>query len=120
MVPGEKPQNPILSDLKKGFEVYSKDIEAQKSLLLAKQKEGKLSETEESWLDNEGNTVDVQRLLDCLEEAENFESAYSALQEADKALAEKIIALASTKAKAAARKRMSIFFNTKSHLPTHQ
>ena len=49
-----------LAVLKKGLSRLSKHVESRKNELVAKQgRKEKLSEAEEQWLDNEGNTVDA-------------------------------------------------------------
>ena len=67
-----QPQNPLnalkkaSSKLKKSFEKWRKDLLDR----LAKKEQ--LSDDDENWLDNDGNLVNEQRVIDTLDTASDF------------------------------------------------
>jgi hypothetical protein len=95
-----------LEILKKGFTQLSNKIKDRKNELNAKlaRKEA-ISSSEEEWLDNEGNTVDEQRVLDILELAPDYEKGVEQLDYKGKAIVQKLRELAGDVAKVTGNKR---------------
>lgn len=95
-----------LDTLKKGFNRLSDMINDKRNLLVAKLscKEA-ISPSDADWLDQEGNTVDEQRILDTLESASDYERAVDLLDENGKVIVRKLRELAAHVAKVAGNKR---------------
>ena len=74
-----------LSVLRKGLDTLRRQVQTWKASLEAKlrQKE-KLTDADEHWLDNDGNVVNEQCVLETLEAASDYERGFEKLDEADK------------------------------------
>ena len=71
-----------LDILKKGLAKLKKTFKAKKEHLEAKlSRQESISSSDERWLDNEGNTVDEQRVIDTLESSSNYERGLENLDE---------------------------------------
>ena len=95
-----------LKILKKGFTQLSSKIKDRKDKLNEKlaRKEA-ISSSDEEWLDNEGNTVDEQCILDILESASDFEKGVEQLDNKGKVIVQKLRELAGDIAKVTGNKR---------------
>ena len=80
-----------LQILHKGLTIYTSQIKDCREVLTAKlsQKET-LSPADEEWLDNVGNTVDEQCILDILNDALDYKRGIEWLDENGKAIVEKL------------------------------
>lgn len=73
------PPNP-LQILKRGFSELFGKIKERKDKLNAKLSQGEaISPSDEQWLDNEGNTIDEERILEALESALDYNRAIAEL-----------------------------------------
>ena len=69
-----------LEVLKSGFSVLFGKIKDRKDKLNTKLSRGEaISPSDEHWLDNEGNTIDEERILEALESAPDYEKAAAEL-----------------------------------------
>lgn len=69
-----------LDILKKGFSEFFREIKDRKDRLNAKLSRGEaISPSDEQWLDNEGNTIDEERILEALELAPDYNKAIAEL-----------------------------------------
>ncbi|TFK17609.1 hypothetical protein FA15DRAFT_710633 [Coprinopsis marcescibilis] len=76
--------NPALEILTEGLSILTKqDQERREELTRRLQKQEKLTEEEEDWLDHEGNHVDEQRALNALKEAPDYDAALKQLGKED-------------------------------------
>ena len=100
-----------LEILKKGFTQLSNKIQVRKDELNAKlaRKEAILSSDEE-WLDNEGNIVDEQCILNILESAPDYEKGVEQLDNKGKAIVQKLRELAHDVPKAIGNKWKHMVF----------
>ncbi|KAI6013681.1 hypothetical protein BKA83DRAFT_4062974 [Pisolithus microcarpus] len=81
--------------LKKGLEKLQDQIRVCKASLEATLKANKtISAADEEWLDNVGNLVDEERLVDELERAMDYESAFEGLNPQEKSIVEKLMEIA--------------------------
>jgi hypothetical protein len=80
-----------LDILKKGLDKLSQRIKKRKDELSKQlsQKEA-ISPADEQWLDNEGNTVDEQRVLEVLEDASDYEQGVAGLDDHGKEIVKKL------------------------------
>jgi hypothetical protein len=80
-----------LEILKKGFTEFSGTIKNRKNKLTEKLSQGEaISPSDEQWLDNEGNTIDEERVLEALELAPDYKKAVSKLDINGKAIVRKL------------------------------
>ena len=80
-----------LQILHKGLTIYISQIKDRREVLIAKlSRKETLSPADEEWLDNVGNTVDEQRILDILDDASDYERGMKRLDENGKATVEKL------------------------------
>jgi hypothetical protein len=95
-----------LEILKKGFTEFSGTIKNRKNKLTEKLSRGEaISPSDEQWLDNEGNTIDEERVLEALESAPDYEKAVSKLDINGKGIVRKLREWAGASAKVAGNKR---------------
>jgi hypothetical protein len=84
-----------LETIKKGLNILKEQIHEWKSKLKADlQVKKKLSEEDEQWLDNEGNLVDEEHVVDLLERASDYERGLACLDSNDKIVIQKLQDLA--------------------------
>ena len=103
---------PPLEVLRKGLARFTKTIKTRKEELEAKLARGEtISDADESWLDNEANTIDEHRVIEALESASDYEQELETLGEAEKAIVRKLREWAGDLAKVPGneRKRMACF-----------
>ena len=94
-----------LDILKKGLAKLKISFKAKKEHLEAKlSRQESISSLDEQWLDNEGNTVDEQRVIDTLESSSNYEQGLENLDEAGKVIVKKLREWAGDLAKAVGKK----------------
>ncbi len=99
------PLNP-LRILKKGFAEFLGKIKKRKDTLNTKLSRGEaISPSDEQWLDNEGNTIDKERILEVLESAPDYERAVAKLDNNGKAIVRKLREWAGADTKVAGNKR---------------
>ena len=95
-----------LDILKKGLAKLKKKFKAKKEHLEAKLfRQESISSSDERWLDNEGNTVDEQRVIDTLESSSNYERGLENLDEPGKVIVKKLREWGGELAKAVGSKR---------------
>ncbi|KIK75360.1 hypothetical protein PAXRUDRAFT_173078 [Paxillus rubicundulus Ve08.2h10] len=76
-----------LEILKKGLTKLQQQIQDQKTRLEGKLKAGQpLSDSDEEWLDNAGNLVDEERVVDPLDNASDYEQGLKRLNSHDKSV----------------------------------
>ena len=79
-----QPQN-LLNVLKKAFSKLKKSFEKhQNNLLDCLAKKEKLSDDDENWLDNNGNLINEEHVIDTLDAASNFERGLGRLSDEEK------------------------------------
>lgn len=101
-----------LEVLKKGLAKFTETIKTHKKELSAKLARAEtISSSDEHWLDNEGNTVNKQRVLDTLESASDYEQGISRLDENGKAIVKKLREWAGDLAKVTGNKQKCTSFN---------
>ena len=84
-----------LDILKKGFAKLTQTITKKRddlNIKLSRQED--ISSADEHWLDNEGNTIDEQRILEKLESASDYETEVAQLDDNGKAIMKKLRELA--------------------------
>jgi hypothetical protein len=81
----------LLKGLEKGLKLLKNRIKERKDVIIAKlnQKEN-VSSDEEVWLDNEGSTVDENRVVDVLKRAHTPERVLNEMDAADKEVVRKL------------------------------
>ena len=80
--------------LKKGLATLQKQVSAKQKDLSARLRwKEKLSEVDEQWLDNEGNTIDEELLCDKLENASDYELWLESLDSREKEIVERLTKL---------------------------
>jgi len=80
------PPQKALDILKNAFSKLKKSTEKRrKALLNCLAKKEKLSEADETWLDNDGNLVDEERVIEALDAASDFERGVERLSDNGKA-----------------------------------
>ena len=95
-----------LDILKKGLAKLKKKFKAEKEYLEAKlSRQESISSLDEQWLDNEGNTVDKQHVIDTLESSSNYERGLENLDEPGKVIVKKLWEWGGELAKAVGSKR---------------
>lgn len=83
-------RNP-LHVLQKGLTKLKSSVKGRKDNLLAHLIKGeKISDEDETWLDNVGNLVDEEAVVDILERASNYEHGLEQLTSQQKALVKKL------------------------------
>ena len=81
--------------LKKGLKALKKHINARKSKIQADLDAQKsITESDEAWLDGEGNPVDEERVIDLLENASDYDQGFAGLCEMDKNVVRRLKILA--------------------------
>ena len=81
-----EPSRKALDSLKNAFLKLKKSTERRrKSLLNCLAKKEKLSEADETWLDNDGNLVDEECVIEALDAASDFERGVERLSDNGKA-----------------------------------
>ena len=84
-----------LDILKKGFAKLTQTITKKRddlNIKLSRQED--ISSADEHWLDNEGNTIDEQRILEKLESASDYKTGVAQLDDNGKAIVKKLQELA--------------------------
>ncbi len=84
-----------LDILKKGFAKLTQTIKKKRddlNMKLSQQED--ISSADEQWLDNEGNIIDEQRILEKLESASDYETGVTQLDDNGKAIVKKLRELA--------------------------
>ena len=98
-----------LDILKKGFAKLTQTIKKKRDNLNMKlSQQEDISSVDEQWLDNEGNTIDEQCILEKLESASDYETGVTQLDDNGKAIVKKLRELAGDPdlpAKVAGKKR---------------
>jgi hypothetical protein len=75
----------LLKGLEKGLKLFENRIKERKDVIIAKlNRKEKVSSDEEVWLDNEGNTVDEDRVVYALKRAHTPEMVLNEMDAADK------------------------------------
>ena len=81
--------------LKKGLKALRKQIDGRKSKIQADLDAQKsITESDEAWLDEEGNPVDEERVIDLLENASDYDQGFAGLCEMDKNVVQRLKILA--------------------------
>ena len=98
--------------LKKGLTKLRHQIQDRKTRLEDKLKAGQpISDSDEDWLDNTGNLVDEEQVVDVLDHASDYEQELKRLNSHDKSVVEKLRNLAGSDVTGCAppkkRKRMA-------------
>ena len=71
--------------LKKGLKALRKQDDTQKLKIQADlDAQKRITESDEEWLDGEGNLVDEERVIDQLENASDYDEGFAGLREARK------------------------------------
>ena len=106
----EKNSKTPLSVLRKGLDMLKQQVQMRKTDPEAKlrQKE-KLTEVDEEWLDNDGNVIDEQRVLETLEAASDYERGFEGLDKADKGVVRRLHELAGDLGKVVGNKRKHMY-----------
>ena len=100
-----------LDILKKGLVKLKKSFKTKKEQLEARlSRQETISSSDEQWLDNEGNTIDEQRVIDILETSSNYERGVENLDEAGKVIVKKLREWGGDLAKAVGKKRKRMRF----------
>jgi hypothetical protein len=97
-----------LEILKRGFSEFFRKIKDRKDQLTAKLSRGEvISPSDEQWLDNEGNTIDEERILEALGSAPDYNRAVAELDSNGQEIVRKLREWAghSASAKAAGNKQ---------------
>ena len=101
----------LLEVLKKGLAKFTETIKTREKELSAKLARAEtISSSDEHWLDNEGNTVDKQHVLDTLESASDYERGIEWLDENGKAIVKKLKEWGGDLAKVTGNKRKHMSF----------
>ena len=80
-----------LQILHKGLTIYTSQIKDHREVLTVKLSwKETLSPADEEWLDNVGNTVDEQHILDILDDTSDYERGIERLDENGKAVVAKL------------------------------
>lgn len=83
-------ENPI-QVLQKGLRKLKDSVKSRKNNLLTRlNRKEKISDEDEEWLDNAGNLVDEECVVDLLERASNYEHGLTRLTSQQKFLVEKL------------------------------
>ena len=88
-----------LVKLKNSFKAKKEDLEAKLS------RQESISSSDEQWLDNEGNTIYEQCVIDTLESSSNYEQGLDNLDKAEKVIVKKLREWAGDLAKTVGKKR---------------
>jgi hypothetical protein len=81
----------LLKGLEKGLKLLKNRIKERKDVIVAKlNRKEKVSSDDETWLDNEGNTVDEDRVVDVLKRAHTPERVLNEIDAADKEVVRKL------------------------------
>ncbi|KAJ7175606.1 hypothetical protein C8R46DRAFT_1030644 [Mycena filopes] len=89
------PPHPSLEILKKGLSALKNSVKERRTKLLARlKKEEKLSPADKAWLDNDGNQVNEDAVIQKLENASDYERGLSCLNSNEAGLVEKLKGLA--------------------------
>ena len=100
-----------LDILKKGLAKLKNSFKTKKEHLEAKlSRQESISSSDERWLDNEGNTIDEQRVIETLESSSNYEKGLENLDEAGKVIVKKLREWSGELAKAVGKKRKRTSF----------
>ena len=95
--------------LKKGLATLQNQIRDRKERLEADLKANKrIPEADEEWLDNAGNLVDEELVVDTLDKASDYERGLGRLSQGEKSIVQKLLELAGTGSASKKRKRMDI------------
>ena len=94
-----------LDILKKGLAKLKNSFKTKKEHLEAKlSRQESISSSDGQWLDNEGNTIDKQRVIETLKSSSNYEKGLENLDEAGKVIVKKLREWGGELAKAVDRK----------------
>jgi hypothetical protein len=98
--------------VKKGLTRLQNQVQDRKTRLGAELRAGRpISDSDEEWLDNDGNLVDEERVVDALDHASDYEQELSRLNSHDKSILDKLQSLGncaqSQSAPSKKRKRMT-------------
>ena len=100
-------KNP-LDVLQKGLSKLKNSIKERKdNLLTCLNRKEKISDEDEEWLDNAGNVVDEEAVVDLLENASDYEHSLTRLASQQKTLVEKLKVLGGEGNKLLGNKRKS-------------
>ena len=116
----ERPENSqllmidTLDSLKKGLHTLRNQVQERKSRIKSDQKAGKaISESDEDWLDGEGNLVDEERVVQDLEEASDYKRGLGRLDAEGRGIVQKLQVLGGGQSaaigKKGKRKKLHIF-----------
>jgi hypothetical protein len=101
-----------LEVLKKELKILQAQVKAKKEKLQAQLHERKsISSHDEKWLDNEGNLVDEQRVLDALENASDYERGLERLDDVQKGAVKRLREVAGDLSKVVGKKRKRTLMN---------
>lgn len=96
----------LLKGLEKGLKLLKNRIKERKDAISAKlARKEKVSSKDEEWLDNEGNTVDEDRVVDDLKRANTPERVLNEMNEADKEVVKRLRELGGDLPKEAGKRR---------------
>jgi hypothetical protein len=99
-----------LEVLKKGLKSLRNKVKAKRDRLLAQLADRKsISSSEEHWLDNDGNLVVEEHILDTLERASDYERGIERLDDEGKAVVMKLREFAGDLLPKASKKRKRTF-----------
>ena len=91
----QKTMTKPIDVLKKGLKALRKQNEARKSKIQADLDAQKsITESDEEWLDGEGNLVDEECVIDLLENASDYDKGFAGLCETDKIVVQRLKILA--------------------------
>jgi hypothetical protein len=107
--------------LKKGLDKLKQKVQIRKADIEARpQKEERLTDVDEEWLDNDGNIIQAQCVFEILEAASDYELEYERLDENGKGIVQRLRELGGdhvNKIIGNKRKRMDDFFCFRDHSP---
>ena len=84
-----------LEVLRKGLNILQQQVKEKKETLKAKlQKNEKISQVDEEWLDGEGNLIDEEHVVEMLEKASDYEMGMQDLNDGEKNIVQKLRELA--------------------------
>ena len=103
-----------LDSLKQGLKKLQDQTHGCKAMLeVTLRAKQVISEADEEWLDNAGNLVDKERVVDELDKAMDFADAFERLDSWDKAIVQKLTELADKQGAAPAKMRKCMQFSFK-------
>ena len=98
-----------LDILKSGLATLTQAVDTRKTELLSHlQKQEKISDEDEEWLDNEANYVDEVVVVELLEKAPNYQDGFAKLSKQQRDLVEKLKKLGGEAKKDVGKKRKCV------------